>query len=86
MTSLSGHLLKTPLAGMDLQKLLTPAEQAEVVADGGREVAALLVVLDEGALVALGHLARAVGLEDERDVGVLRRFDAEGLEELGFST
>ena len=59
-----------------------PAEQAEVVADGGGQVAALLVFLDEGALVALGHLARAVGLEDERDMGVLRRFDAEGLEEL----
>ena len=59
-----------------------PAEQAEVVADGGGQVAALLVFFDEGALVALGHLARAVGLEDERDVGVLRRFDAEGLEEL----
>ena len=59
-----------------------PAEQAEVVADGGREVAALLVFLDEGALVALGHLARAVGLEDERDVSVNGRLGAEGLEEL----
>ena len=59
-----------------------PAEQAEVVADGGREVAALLVFLDEGALVALGHLARAVGLQDERDVSVNGRLGAEGLEEL----
>ena len=59
-----------------------PAEQAEVVAHGLGEVAALLVFLDEGAPVALGHLARTVGLEDERDVGVLRRLDAEGLEEL----
>ena len=59
-----------------------PAEQAEVVADGGGQVAALLVFLDEGALVALGHLAWSVGLEDERDVGVFRRFDAESLEEL----
>ena len=59
-----------------------PAEQAEVVAHGGGQVAALLVFLDEGALVAFGHLARAVGLEDERDVGVLRGRDAEGLEEL----
>ena len=59
-----------------------PAEQAEVVADGGREVAALLVFLDEGALIALGHLARTVGLQDERDVAVNGRLGAEGLEEL----
>ena len=59
-----------------------PTEQAKVVADGGGQVAALLVFLDEGALVALRHLARAVGLENERNVAVDGRLGAEGLEKL----
>ena len=59
-----------------------PAEQAEVVTDGGGQVAALLVFLNQGALIAFRHLARAVGLEDERNVTVPRRGGAEGLEKL----
>ena len=46
-------------------------------------IAAPLVLLDQRALVALRHLARAVLLQDERNVGVHRQRRAEGLEQLG---
>ena len=69
--------------GQDLAPVLRrPAQQAEVIAHRLGQVAAVAVLLDEGAAVALGHLAGAVGLEDEGDVGVGRQRRAEGAEEL----
>ena len=57
-----------------------PPEQRKVVHHGlGRE-AVVEVVGHHGAAVALAHLG-AVLVEDERDVGVAGRFDAEGAEE-----
>ena len=50
--------------------LRTPAQEAEKIDQRLRQEAAPLVFLDQRALVALGHLARAVLFQDQRNVGV----------------
>jgi hypothetical protein len=47
-----------------------------------RQESAPLVLLDQRALVALRHLARAILFQDERNVRVGRHRRAEGLEQL----
>ena len=49
-----------------------PAEQTQIIAHRRREIPAPDVILHARAFVALAHL-RAVAVQDERDVGVLRR-------------
>ena len=61
---LDGHLLAVVLRG--------PSQEAQEVDQGLRQKAPLLVLLDQGSLVALGHLARAILLQDERDMRIDR--------------
>ncbi len=60
--------------------LRRPAEQAEIIAHRGGQVALRLVVGNGCADVALAHLG-AVRVEDERNVRVVGRPRAEGLDE-----
>ena len=53
-----------------------PAEQTQIIHDRFRREPLGHITRQRRALVALAHL-RAVGVQDERDVGILRRFDAE---------
>src|ERR1035437_5914728 len=57
-----------------------PAEQAEVIVHGFGQKTFVEIRRERGAAVALAHLA-AVGVQDERDVRILGRLDAEGAEE-----
>jgi len=57
-----------------------PTEQAEIVADGRGQIAGLLVEPEGRPLVPLAHLG-APAIQDQRDVGKLRRRGAQGLVE-----
>ena len=57
-----------------------PAEQAEIIHHRFRRVTFVHVGRERGALVALAHLG-AVDVQDERDVRILRRLDAERAKE-----
>ncbi len=58
-----------------------PAEQAEVVEDRVGQETGIDVALDRAALVALAHF-RTAWVEDERDVGIHRRLQTEGVEQV----
>ena len=53
-----------------------PTEQAQIIANGRRQIASLDVVLHARAFIAFTHL-RAVLVQDQRNVGVMRRRRAE---------
>src|SRR5438874_13053200 len=53
-----------------------PAEEAKIIANSRRQIAPLNVVLHTRALIALTHL-RAVLVENQRNVRVVRRSRAE---------
>ena len=57
-----------------------PAEQAEIIDDGFGQKSFVEIAGERRAGVALAHLG-AVAVQDERDVRVMRRLDAEGVEE-----
>ena len=57
-----------------------PAQEAEVIVHGFGQKTFLEIGSKRRATVALAHLA-AVGVQDERDVSVVRRFDAECFEQ-----
>ncbi len=57
-----------------------PAEEAEEIHHGFGQKPVVEIAGERRAFVALAHLG-AVGVQDERDVRVMRRLDAERLEE-----
>src|SRR6266480_7867024 len=53
-----------------------PAEKTKIITHSRREVTASDVILDACAFVALTHLC-AIVVQNERDVGVMRRLDTQ---------